>query len=109
MASKHPKFQRANYKSIKRVKASWRKPRGIDSKARQKLKSAGAHPNKGYRTPKAKRNLHPSGKPENLIHNVTELLLLKTNTLARIARTVGAKKRAEIKKAANEKKIKILN
>ncbi len=109
MAAKHPKFQRANYGSIKRVKAGWRKPRGIDSKARGQLKSAGAHPDVGYRSPKATRGYHPSGKPETLVHNVKEILAITAGHIARIAGTVGAKKRAEIKKAAAEKKIKIVN
>ena len=109
MAAKHPKFQRANYGSIKRVKASWRKPRGIDSKARGHLVSAGAHPDIGYRSPRATRGFHSSGKPETLVHNVKELLAITAGHIARIGSTVGGKKYAEIKKTAKEKKIKIVN
>lgn len=109
MAAKHPKFQRANYGSKKRVKASWRKPRGIDSKARGHLKSAGAHPDVGYRSARKTRHFHPSGKPEALVHNVAELLKVAAGTVARIAGTVGGKKRAEIKKIATEKKIRVVN
>ena len=70
---KHPKFVRPNLRKVKRVKDKWRKPHGIDSKQRQKLKWAGAVVNKGYRGSVVSRGLHPLGKAEVLVRNFGEL------------------------------------
>ena len=107
---KHPKFQRLNYGHKKRVKAAWRMPHGIDSKQRIKLKWAGALPAIGYRGKKANRDLHPCGLPETIVHNAKEAIALAGKKIVgRIAATVGKKKREEIKKAALEKSVKLLN
>jgi ribosomal protein L32E len=64
----------------------------------------------GYRSPKASRGLHPSGYRDNLIHNVTELAKLDPKgDAARIAHTVGKKKRIEIINKALQLGIKVLN
>jgi large subunit ribosomal protein L32e len=64
----------------------------------------------GYRGPKVSRGLHPSGYVDNLIHNVNELLKLnKDKDAARIAHTVGNKKRLEIILEAESMGIKVLN
>ncbi len=107
---KHPKFQRLNFGHIKRVKKAWRMPHGIDSKQRIKKKWAGALPAIGYRGKKSQRDLHPSGFPEALVHNAKELSALKgKKTIARLAATVGEKKRAELKKLAKSAGIRIVN
>lgn len=86
----------------------WRVPRGADFKLK---KEDGRAPSTGYRTSKALRYLHPSGYREILIHNIKELEMLagRANVAARIASTVGKKKRDEIIKKADEIGIKILN
>ena len=86
----------------------WRVPRGADFKLK---KEDGKAPSTGYRTSKALRYLHPSGYREVLIHNTKELEMLagRANVAARIASTVGRKKRGEIIKKADEIGIKILN
>src|SRR3989338_10404681 len=100
--SKHPKFQRANYGVIKIVKVGWRRPRGIDSKQRQKLKWAGGIPNKGYQIPKEERH-KMNGLVEIKVHNVQELLKIDVKTqVARVASAVGGKKRDAMKKVAVE-------
>ena len=83
-------------------------PRGADFKLK---KEDGKAPSTGYRTSKALRYLHPSGYREVLIHNAKELEMLagRANVAARIASTVGRKKRGEIIKKADEIGIKILN
>ena len=54
--------------------------------------------------------MHPSGYVDNLIHNVNELLKLnKDKDAARIAHTVGMKKRLEIISKAESIGIKVLN
>ena len=64
----------------------------------------------GYKGPKVARGLHPSGYWEVLIHNVQEVSKVDSKTqAARIAHTVGKKKRAEIIAEAKKKKVVLLN
>jgi len=64
----------------------------------------------GYKGPKVARGLHPSGLREVLIHNVNEVATVNpTVQAARIAHTVGKKKRALIIAEAKKCKLLILN
>lgn len=107
---KKPKFRRQESWRYKRVKESWRKPRGIDSKIRKKVKGWPKSAQVGYRSPKESRGLHPSGYVEVLVHNVDEVDQIDPETqAARIAHAVGARKRVEISYRAKEIGIHILN
>jgi len=107
---KKPKFKRWLSSSLGRVKESWRRPRGSQSKVRKKLKGKIKMPSIGYRAPKNLRYLHPSGFKEVLVHNIKELEKIDPKKEAiKIAHTVGKKKRKEIIEKAKELKIKILN
>ena len=103
-----PNFLQLNYGTVKRVKRSWRKPRGVDNKKRIRKAWAGAVPRVGYRNPVSLRNIHPSGLKEILVNNVAELSLAKGKAV-RIATGVGAKKRAQIISKAKEMKLNVLN
>jgi len=108
--SKKPKFRRQESWRYKRVSQVWRKPDGLDSKMRKRMrgwpKSAGI----GYRGPRVARGLHPSGYTEVIVHNVDDLGKIDPETQAiRIAHTVGMKKRAEVSIRAGERGILILN
>lgn len=110
LKSKKPDFVRYESWRYVRVKENWRRPRGIDSKVRQKLKGWGKMPNVGYCSPRAVRGLHPSGYEEVLVYRPEDLDRLDPEVHAvRIAHTVGAKKRAMIVKKAVEMGFKILN
>jgi large subunit ribosomal protein L32e len=107
---KKPEFKRWMSQAYKRVKESWRKPRGIHSKVRIRKKGKIKMPSIGYGAPKELRFLHPSGLKEILVSNLKDLEKVDPKTQAiRIAHTVGEKKRKEIIKKAEELKIKILN
>lgn len=108
--SKKPNFKRQESWRYKRVEKSWRKPRGLDSKMRKKVKGWPKSVKVGYRGPKKLRGLHPSGYAEVLIRTVDNVNEVDPKTQAiRIAHTVGAKKRVEISARATERGIHILN
>ena len=110
IASKRPRFRRQESWRYVRIKESWRRPRGIESKMRLKKKGWPPSPSVGYRGPKAVRGLHPSGYEEVLVYNVGDLATIDPETQAiRIAGTVGARKRTIILAEAEKRGIKVLN
>jgi large subunit ribosomal protein L32e len=110
MKSKKPRFRRQESWRYVRIHEAWRKPKGIDSHMRLSVKGWPPLVKVGYRLPKAVRGLHPSGLKEVLVHNVKELEKISPDKeVARIASTVGKKKRIEIARRAKELGIKLLN
>ena len=108
--NKKPKFVRAESWKYDRFSLSWRKPRGLDNKIRRKIKGWPPGPSMGYKGPKIARFLHPSGYREVIVYNVADLSTIDPNTqAARIAHTVGKRKRALIIAEAKNLNIKILN
>lgn len=107
---KKPKFERQESWRYKRIKENWRRPRGIDSKMRKKVKGWPPSPNKGYRSPREIRNLHPSGLREVRVMNVRDLDKVEPESDAvRIGHRVGDRKRIEIINRAREMGIHVLN
>ncbi len=110
IAKKRPKFIRHESDRLVRVKSSWRKPRGIDNKVRMKRAGYKKQPGVGYRNPRAVRYLHPSGLREHIVYNVKDLEKLDADRdVARIASSVGRKKRMEIIDRAESLMIRIVN
>ena len=107
---KKPDFVRPESWRYVRLKENWRKPRGLDHKVRRKIKGWPPGVSVGYKGPKAARGLHPSGYKEVLVHNAKELSKVDPKSeAARIAHTVGKRKRAQIIAEAKKKKVFILN
>ncbi len=105
-----PQFNRQDHHKKKRVKASWRRPRGNLSKQRRGIKGKGKKVEAGFRTPKAVRGKHPSGFEEVQVHNPDDLEDIDPATeAARIAGSVGARKRERIEEQAEEQGIRVLN
>ncbi|KOX97836.1 MULTISPECIES: 50S ribosomal protein L32e [Halorubrum] len=114
LAQKHregkPQFNRQDYHKKKRIPTSWRKPRGGLSKQRRRMKSKGPVVEAGFRSPKASRDLHPSGFEEVRVHNTDDLEGVDGDTQAvRIASKVGGRKRELIEDEAEERGIRVLN
>ena len=108
--SRKPEFIRQESWRYVRVKESWRRPRGIDSKMRLRKKGRPPLVSIGYRGPKLARGLHPTGFKEVIVYNVKDLESVNPDVEAiRIASTVGRRKRLEIIKRADELGIKVLN
>lgn len=107
---KRPKFLRSEWHRLKRLRTSWRRPKGIDNKMRHKLKGKRKMPMTGYKNPKEVRGLHPSGFEIVRIFNVGDLEKVNPETqVAQIASTVGTKKRLAIIELAEEMEIHIIN
>jgi len=108
--SKKPDFIRYESWRYKRVKPNWRKPKGIDSKVREKRKGWIKTPDVGYRSPKTVRGLHPSGFEEVIVYRPEDLEKLDpTKHAVRIAHTVGTRKRIAILEKAEELELVVLN
>ena len=107
---KKPDFVRPESWRYIKLKESWRRPRGLDHKMRRKIKGWPPTVSVGYKGPKVARGLHPSGYKEVLVHNAKEISNIDPKTeAARIAHTVGKKKRVQIIAEAKKKKVFILN
>jgi large subunit ribosomal protein L32e len=106
-----PKFRRQESWRYKRLKRSgWRKPMGIDNSMRHHKRGIPTIVRVGFRGPKATRGLTRTGKIEVLIHNTYDLEKIEKETqVARIASTVGTRKKVAITNKADELEIKIIN
>ena len=107
---KKPEFKRQEWHKGSRLGTKWRKPRGVNSKLKVRLKCKGNLPDPGYGTPKAIRGMNRFGYREILVRNVPDLKKINPQKeVAVIAAKVGGKKRSEILKKAHEHNIKIVN
>jgi large subunit ribosomal protein L32e len=108
--SKKPEFKQTDSHKKKKLADYWRRPDGIHNKTRYALKGKTPLVEAGYGSPAAVRGLHPSGFEEVLVRTPKDIEALKVDRqAARIARTVGSRKRAIMEKKAAELGLKILN
>lgn len=110
-AKRHkPVFVVKESKTRARVEERWRFPGGKHSGVRQKHRGKVPLPSPGYGSPKLVYGLHPSGLKPVLIHTAKALLVLNpTNEGAVVSSTLGAKKKLEVLRLAQEKNIRLLN
>jgi large subunit ribosomal protein L32e len=105
-------FERFQSHRVKRVDASWRKPKGIDCRVRRRYKGAAPMPVIGYGSNKKTKFLLPNGFYKFLVNNVQELdLLLMHNRkyCAEIAHGVSTRNRVAIVQRAAELGIRVTN
>lgn len=110
LRQKMPSFRRIESWRLKRMKKSWRRPRGIDSKAREKKKGWPIIPTAGFRSPKEIRYKTRSGKEEILVFSAADLSLIDpTSQVVRIASNIGQRKKERIIMEAELQNVRIIN
>jgi large subunit ribosomal protein L32e len=110
ISGRRPAFKRQEWFRYSKLGEKWRKPKGIHSKMKRRLKRRQPLVDIGFRGPVAARALHPSGFEEVLVHNVDGLDGIDPKVQAvRIGGTVGTKKRIAIEDRADELGIRVLN
>jgi len=111
IGSRRPEFLRQEWHRRQRLqKVRWRKPQGDHSKMREHYGYRRNVVSIGYGSPKAARHLHPSGFREVMVWNVKDLDKIKPDVeAARVAHTVGTRKRTAIEEKADELGIRVLN
>lgn len=108
--SKKPTFLQTDSHKKKKLEDRWKRPDGIHNKTRYHLKGKCPRVEAGYGSPALVRGLHPSGCEEVIVKNPKDLESLKNDRqAARIAHTVGSRKRSLIEAKAAELGLKILN
>ena len=106
------KFRRHQSDRFKRVKESWRRPKGIDSAVRRKFRGTVRMPNIGYGSNKKTRHMLPNGFYKFMVRTPSDiemLLMHNREYCAEIAHNVSSQKRAEIVQRAKELDVRVIN
>ena len=110
ISGRRPAFKRQEWFRYSKLGEKWRRPKGIHSKMKRKLKRRPPVVVIGYRGPALARALHPSGFEEKMVHNLNDLDNVDPKKQAvRIGGTVGTRKRILIEDRAEELGIRVLN
>lgn len=105
-----PIFLRQESWRYVRVGPAWRRPKGTDSKMRLRKRGWPKRVKVGYGVPLKVRGLHPSGFKDILVHTIDDIERLNPEIdAARLASTLGAKKRRIMVDRAHELGLKVLN
>ena len=110
LKGRKPEFIRRDFHKRKRLKRNWRKPTGLDSKVRRRLKGRQMRISQGYRSPRKVRGLHKSGLMQVRVCSLKDLegLEPKKECIV-ISSAVGAKKKLEILNKAKSSGFNIVN
>jgi large subunit ribosomal protein L32e len=110
LKKKKPHFMRQDAHKRKRLKNSWRKSRGSQSKMRQGLKGYRRSITIGWGSPRKVYGLSKEGLEKITVNNVNDLKKMDAKKEgALISGSVGLRKKLDIIKEAENLKIKILN
>ena len=110
MAQKFLRRDSTKYSKLgkrRKKKQVWRRPTGRDNKMRERIKGHPVSVKVGYKTDKKIRGTIQNKIPK-IIKNLRDLQDIQKNQIAIVGK-IGKKKKIEIAKKAEEKKIIILN
>ena len=107
--AKKPKFIRHDSHKMSKLKSSWRRPKGWQNKIRLNKRGYRKAVQKGYGSPKEVSGLHPTGLNIVIVSSLKDLENLTEKDGVMISSTVGAKKKIDIIKTSQEKKLTLLN
>jgi large subunit ribosomal protein L32e len=111
---KKPKFLRRGTVKLlklgkrKKKKQKWRRARGRHNKIRKELKSHRKKPSVGYSAQRKTRGYIKNLKPL-LIKNIKDIEKATNKNIIIISKRIGKKKRAEILRKIEEKKLQVNN
>ena len=105
-----PRFVRQDINKKKRLRRTWRRPKGLHSKMRRSIRGKPSVVSIGWGNPKAGRHLSKAGLLPILISTLSELGAVNPQQQEIvISSTLGTKKKMPLVKAAQEKGITISN
>lgn len=107
-----PTYKRTQHNQFAKFKndVKWRRPKGMGNKDRRNRKGHIGTLKVGYGSPSEIRGANKDGLFEVLVHRVEDLALVDSKTqIGVISATVGGRKKAEILKEAQTKKVAIAN
>lgn len=108
--SKKKKFLRTDVHKKKKLKKSWRKPKGLQNKRRLSKRGYGINVDTGYSQSKDTKGKTSEGLEPVRTSNMKELEALDSKSQgAIISSNMGDKNRLPILEAAKKKNIKVLN
>jgi len=108
MVKKKPKFIRYNSEYLKKLSSSWRRPRGIHNKVRQKEKGHPRMPSIGYGSPKQFYSLYKSEFDYTLIKSEKDLENLNKKYVI-LSGNLGQKAKLNLVNKLKQLNVKILN
>ena len=106
------RFRRHRSDEFKRIKPSWRRPKGIDSCVRRKFRGTIPMPNIGYGSARRTRHQLPNGFFPFIVHKAADvdcLLMQNRRYCAVVAHGVSARKRVDILQRAAELDVCVAN
>ena len=105
-----PNFQIQNSNDPKkRWPGRWKRPKGLQSKMRERRKGNPRYIEPGYGSPAALRGATTEGLFPVVVSNVSDLGSVTGDSGVVVSSTTGTRKKAEIVRAAVERKLKLLN
>ena len=110
MKARKPNFKIQNSNDPKkRFSGRWKRPKGLQSKIRERRKGNPRYIEPGYGSPAAVRGAAAEGLFPVVVSNMSDLTRVTEDHGIVISATVGLRKKVELVKAAVERKLKLLN